>query len=417
MFFKGDTVKTEEKEQKTDDNIPREKKWLTSSLLISICLLILAIPSLVIFYFYLVEKGQKDNTSNNTTESEASKQVDLPPKPKYTENPINGVPILETKKSEIERRLPLCVMIENLPDARPQYGLYDADMVYEAVAEGGITRFMAVFWSKDVEKIMPIRSARKYYVDWSTDIKDCIYYHIGEATSPDPDVGVRQTINRYGIKNIHDILFWRDKECDRVKNTEHCAYSSTKAIWDHAKELGWSGDIDNVRSYLFKHDKDPIISGVGIHDYSTSSHQIHVTLSRPYKTIAYHIIWVYDPKTNSYLRYHGVFDNKEPLVDPVSGKNISAKNIALIRTKIKFTGDIKNRNEVTVIGSGPAWILIDGKVVEGRWEKKDINSRTIFYDLEGNEFRFDRGQLWIQAIPDDIGIQIRKADNSEEELK
>uniref|UniRef100_A0A7C5URN4 DUF3048 domain-containing protein n=1 Tax=candidate division CPR3 bacterium TaxID=2268181 RepID=A0A7C5URN4_UNCC3 len=394
--------------------VKKGKGGILKSVFIAVsCIFIILIPIGVTLYFYFLEEPPSYEKSEERKETEIEKI----PIPKYVENPINGMPILKSRKKEIEERVPLCVIIENLPDARPQYGLYDADMVYEAVAEGGITRFMAVFWSKDVQKIMPIRSARKYYVDWVTDIKDCVFYHIGEAVSTDPDVGVRQAVNKYGIKEIRDTLFWRDADCLKKKNVEHCAYTNTETLWKKTEELGWKGALDNIEAYIFKHDKDPIISHAGIKDFSSESHQIHLTLSHPYKTIGYHIVWVYDPQSNSYQRYHGVFNNKDPLKDPISGNIVSAKNVAIIRTDVTFTGDIKNRNEVKVIGSGSGWILIDGKIVEARWEKKDINKRTKFFDLEGNEFRFNRGQLWIQAMPKDVPITVKKADNSEIEIK
>ncbi len=72
-------------------------------------------------------------------------------------------------------------MISNIKSALPQYGISQADILYETVVEGGITRLLAVFQDFDAEKIGPIRSARHYYMDFALD-HDAIYTHVGQST-------------------------------------------------------------------------------------------------------------------------------------------------------------------------------------------------------------------------------------------
>jgi len=91
--------------------------------------------------------------------------------PRNQQCPINGQLFTVTEKAAWEKRRPLAVMIENSPDARPQSGLTHADLVFEALAEGGVTRFMGIFYC-DVQAedttLAPIRSARTYFVDWAS---------------------------------------------------------------------------------------------------------------------------------------------------------------------------------------------------------------------------------------------------------
>lgn len=344
-------------------------------------------------------------TDGTTTDQSA----DGPEEPMitYFENPINGVLIESNAAAPLMERRPLCVMIENHPDARPQSGLAEADVVYEALAEGGITRFEAVIWSTEPERLMPIRSARAYFVKWATDIEGCVYHHIGEAHSSDPDINVRSVVNKYGVLRIGDRAFLRDKECRKEHAQEHCAYSLPETLWSEAAEEGWTGGIEEVQTYLFKEDVDPISATKGVTDYSTAEHSLHVTLTKGYSQRNYESLWTYDPETNSYLRAHGDFTKSTPHTDAATGEQLSAKTVVIEKVKQISTGDRKNHNDIEVIGTGSAVILMDGKIIQGTWSKADGDHRTTFYDLDGNEIKFNRGKIWIQAMPDvnDIGIK------------
>jgi hypothetical protein len=88
--------------------------------------------------------------------------------------PLSGRMVEKEKTT----RKPIAVVVENHPDARPQSGLNDAALVFETFAEGGITRFLAVFQENDVANIGPVRSARPYFVEWATSLK-ALFAHVG----------------------------------------------------------------------------------------------------------------------------------------------------------------------------------------------------------------------------------------------
>jgi len=326
----------------------------------------------------------------------------------YFENPINGVLIEsgDALTAKMANR-PLCVMIENHPDARPQYGLAEADLVYEALAEGGITRFMAVVWSNTPSRLMPIRSARAYYVKWTTDIEGCIYHHIGEAHSSDPEINVRSVVRKYGVLEVSDRAFLRDSECRKHHAQEHCAYSLPETLWTEAAEQGWTGGIENVQTYLFKEEIDPVSATTGVTDYSTTAHSLHVKLTTGYSQSTYETVWTYDPVMNSYKRAHGTLTKSTPHLDATTNTQLSAKNVVIMRVDSNAQGDRKNHNDIEVIGTGTAVILMDGKIIEGTWSKADGESRTKFYDLSGNEIMFNRGKIWIQAMPLENKIDVK----------
>ena len=134
--------------------------------------------------------------------------------------PLNGVLYPKPMRDIWEKRRPLGIMIENSKAARPQSGIGQADVVYEAVAEGGITRFMAVYYCQDSETVGPVRSARTYFLDWISEYGSSpLYAHVGGANTSGPADALGQ-IEQYGWGGFNDLnqfsigfpAFWRDYE-------------------------------------------------------------------------------------------------------------------------------------------------------------------------------------------------------------
>ena len=375
-----------------------KKKWYVW---VPVAIVVVAIPVLTVLYFRWANSGDLPLLGPNPSDTVVEE-----PEPETFENPINGNLILATEAEALKENRPLCVMIENLPASRPQVGLKQADLVYEAMVEGGISRFMAVYWENDVEKLMPVRSARYVFVEWTTDIEGCVYYHIGEARSADPEVNVRSGINKYDVNVLANDYYSRDQACDRVKNTEHCAYTSTEKLWTVAKGRGWTGGIEDVQPYKFQ----------SAEDTDAESHDIHLRLSAHDQVPSYQIVWTYDPDTNTYLRSHGTLSSMTPLEDAAVDEQVAPTTVAIIKTSYIFTGDDKNRNKVKVIGDGDANILMNGEIIEGSWEKASADARTTFYDEAGDEIVFPRGQIWIQAMLTRNTLNVKLADGTETEI-
>jgi hypothetical protein len=159
-------------------------------------------------------------------------QIDEDPALPRTEAcPLNGSLKTQQAKDAWSKRRPLAVMIENHEESRPQSGLSSADVVYEAVAEGGITRFMAVFLCpfNDIQ-VGPVRSARTYFLDWVSEYNS-LYAHVGGANTPGPANALGQIID-YKILDLNQFgigfpTFWRDyQRLGHPVATEHTMYSS-----------------------------------------------------------------------------------------------------------------------------------------------------------------------------------------------
>lgn len=304
--------------------------------------------------------------------------------PKYAENYLNGEKV---ENGDFSQR-PLGVMINNFTDARPQSGITKADLVYEVVAEGGITRFLAFFLSDTPEKIGPVRSTREYYLVITKEIADAMLMHIG--FSPQALVAIDswpvRSLSRGGAS------FWRDETLNVA--TEHTAYVNGPDLRTLGSELGWDGKPEDFRVWKFKDTTDKYLA-------DPAANKITIDFWYPGD---YSAIWQYDAASNSYLRFTGYDSAGNPVAhrDREYGQpQVTVKNLIVqFATEDAILGDEKNRLDYILTGSGDAIIFIDGKAVTATWSKPTRDERTVFYDQNGQEIEFNRGKIWFTIVPD-----------------
>lgn len=324
--------------------------------------------------------------------------------PKTEECPLNGVKYSSQQRQWWEKHRPLGVMIENHTEARPQSGLSFADVVYEAVAEGGITRFLAVFYCQDAPFVGPVRSARTYYIDWISEYADYpLYAHVGGANAPGPADALGQ-IDQYGWSQYNDLnqfsigfpTYWRDY--DRLGHTvatEHTMYSTTGKLWAVGAQRGLTNVDKNGKSwdtnfvkYSFK-DEAPVSA-------RPASQSMHLEFWQGGDDYA--VDWKYDPKTNVYFRNVG----GAPHIDRDTNKQLTAKNVVVMFMS-ESGADDGYENGVHRIyqdkGTGKAVFFIDGKQTKGTWSKASRTARTLFYNASGDPIVFDRGNIWFTVLP------------------
>lgn len=330
--------------------------------------------------------------------------------PKTETCPLNGALFTKGERDIWESRRPLTVMIENHQDSRPQSGLSKADVVYEAVAEGGITRFLAVFYcgaaAEDVV-IGPVRSARTYFMDFASEYGDYpLYAHVGGANKPGPANALGQ-IEEYGwLRKGNDLnqfalgfpVYWRDYErLGHPVATEHTMYSSTERLWEVAKERGLEAKDEegnswdqNFSTWKFKDDTSLTKRG--------DIQGIEFDFWKDY--LDYRVKWEYDKEANIYKRFNG----GEPHKDLNTNQQITAKVIVIQFMKEKGPIDELKHMLYGTIGKGKALVFQDGQVIEGTWSKADRQARTRFFDNQGKEISFNRGPIWIEILP--LGNQV-----------
>ncbi|OGY21850.1 MAG: hypothetical protein A2126_01555 [Candidatus Woykebacteria bacterium GWB1_45_5] len=291
-------------------------------------------------------------------------------------NPINGTLYTKREASAWKDKVPLAIMVENSVVTRPQSGLSKADIVYEALAEGGITRFAAVFLSQS-SQVGPVRSARKYYYDWILEYKP-VFAHWGG------NEGVRAAARQvFGAKDfdqfaIGGAAFY--KTC----YGEHCGYTHTDKLWAVADQKGVNKPV-SIESWQFKDDaaaKQPNASEVTIGFQGDRG---------------YIVVWRYDPASNSYLRLNGGAAH----TDKETGQQIRVKSVivnSLQSLGYEIVTGVANRNFKT-IGENNVKIFQDGGVIEGVWKKSSQEARTHFFDSSGKEVALNRGQIWMEMVP------------------
>lgn len=317
--------------------------------------------------------------------------------------PVNGALTTKQAREKWEKRRPLAVMIENHEEARPQSGLSSADIVYETVAEGGITRFMAVFHCNfyDVQ-VGPVRSARTYFLDWASEY-DPLYAHVGGANTPGPANALGQ-ISDYKIKSLNQFgigfpTYWRDyQRLGRPVATEHTMYSSTDKLWAIGEKKGWSAtDSAGLRwdkSFVSWQFKDPA---------GNSGQTTKITVPFWEGRGEYVVEWNYDSSCNCYKRKNGGRDH----MDLNTNKQISPKNVVVKFQKEGRANDGYEGNVHLVYtnkGEGKVLVFQDGNVVEGKWVKPTRLSREKFVDKSGKEIAFIKGQIWLQTVPEGSNV-------------
>jgi len=312
-------------------------------------------------------------------------------KTKDQPHPISGIFYSSEESSAWAGHRPLAVMIDNHALARPhQFGLQKADVIYEAVAEGGITRFLAVFHSQEVEKLGPVRSSRVYYIDWALEFP-AYYAHVGGASKPGP-----ADINAYITKN--KVLSLNQFRLGAATYTyggdvmlggtilSHINYTSTAKLWEAGERLyPGTNFLPEFAIWKFKAEV-PFGERPESQEISFDFDGLPLYAGR----------WVYDKKNNYYLRFQG----GTPHIDQATGKQLFAKNVALVSMIQRSAGDGTNHRLYTTTGQGDAVLYFDGKETLATWKRSSLSSRMLFYERgTDKEVEFNRGLTWIEIIP------------------
>lgn len=297
---------------------------------------------------------------------EAPKEV---PKPTTAASKLTGA-IVSIPESE----LPVtAIMVENSPDARPQSGLKDAGVVYEAVAEGGITRFLTLFQEAQPDYIGPIRSVRPYYLDWLVPF-DAPVAHVG---------GSAEALAQIRAENIKDLDYGTNSNYyQRISSryAPHNVYTGRAQLLELQKSKGWA--TSSFTGWVRKEDKPSATPNAKTIDFNISG-------------FLYNPHYDYDAMSNSYKRSQA----GKPHIDEKSGLQINPKVVIAIVIPKGIHPDGVHTVYGTA-GSGKAYFFQDGTVTEGIWEKKDRKSEMRFGDVNGSPLAINKGNTWISAVGD-----------------
>lgn len=344
----------------------RFKKWFKGLskkkkilFILAIILLLVGIEATV----YAILSGR------NPVEQVSTMQPKKKPVPSTVASNLTGLQVAP----ELNEKPVTAVMVENSIEARPQAGLTDAGVVFEAIAEGGITRFMALYQDTAPESIGPIRSARPYYIDWALGF-DAAYAHVGG--SPE----ALQQIKNDDVKDMDQS--YNAKYFERVTNryAPHNVFTSIAQLneLEQSKDYGKS----NFTSFPRKKEKKPDQTQAPV------AKNINLNISSAYYNVQYN----YDPATNTYLRVLG----GKPHVD-TAGKQAAPKVVVAMVMNYGIASDGKH-SVYNTVGNGQVFIFQDGGVTQGTWEKSAKNKQVSFTDANGKPIKLNPGQTWITAV-------------------
>lgn len=307
-----------------------------------------------------------------------------------------------------------CIQIPNGTDARPQVGLKSAKIVYEAIAEGGITRFAAIFRNANDDVIGPIRSLRTYFLEWDTPY-DCTVVHAGGEEN------ALKRVESYVHLSESAYFMWRDYSSYVAPNN---LFTSGSMLNDfNSSSSGQTTSTPKVFDRLTPDESDAELKKIRSDaDSATEKKYVHAENIYVHHTNGsnnYNVNYTYDKSTNTYLRsYEGNSgaamtytckntnkskDSINPQKDCGKPTQVAPKVVIVIKVPEQLNQTNHYREDITTSGTGEATIFQNGEAIVGTWEKKSTNDQLAFKDASGNIIKLAPGQTWIHAVAQSYG--------------
>jgi hypothetical protein len=298
-------------------------------------------------------------------------------KPDVVASPLTGVFV----KPKLAKKPVTAIMIENSPEARPHSGLRNAGIVFEAVAEGGITRFVALYQENRPSLVGPVRSLRPYYLDWLMGF-DAAIAHVG-GSAP-----ALQLVKQRGAKDLEQFRYgssyWR--ATDRF--APHNVYTSFKKLDALQNSLGFK--TSEFESYARTENEEDLLEAI---KEGTADPPKVTNITADFSGALYKVQFKYNQKNNNYLRFLAGTAHK----DRETGKQITAKNVVIIRmpTSIASTGHAVMKT----LGNGDCVVFRDGVAIKCKWKKTKPTSQLQLLDADGQPVPLNRGSTWFLVVP------------------
>jgi len=310
------------------------------------------------------------------------------PKPEVTEIPVEPPQKYyspytgeEVEKESLDN-IAFLAIVENSAAARPQSGLNAADIIYETVAEGGITRFVALFQNGNAEKIGPIRSARPYFLDISKEY-NLPFAHCGGSAEALTEIRNENllSLNEFAYAST----YWRDNTSKKRK-APHNLYTSTEKLTELIKTKNYIKEP----TVKLKFDKVYWDS-----DKLTPTTEVLLKINKSYST--------------SYTYENGLYLKSmagKSAINKEDDTPLTTKNIVVQFTSMKLQAD-GYRLDIDLVGQGDGYVISNGKSVKMHWSKKDSNSQTLLTDEAGTELPLNPGNTWWNIVDKSTVVEIK----------
>ena len=291
---------------------------------------------------------------------------------------------------EETKNRPLAIMFGNTTDALPQYGIGEADVLYECLVEGGLTRLMGIFENyKDAPKYGSVRSCRLYYAYLAKEY-DAIYAHYGQASNAKSFLNSDAIDNLNGLEGTLDsTMYYRSSD----RPAPHNVYTTPDGIAAGIEKKGYRTTYADgyTGHFLFADSETPVVlSGKDAYAMQTTYPNSKTWFE-------------YDAATGMYKRFH----YKKEHVDGETGEQLAFTNVIFQFIPGRVI-DNKGRMEFDTVGSGKGIYFTGGKYVDITWKKDNLESPGLFYDTNGEQLVMNPGKTSICIITtdsaDNIGI-------------
>ena len=300
-----------------------------------------------------------------------------PTPPLYT-NPLTG----EATDTDLSGQKPVTVVMNNIKVAMPQQGNSTADIIYEAIAEGGITRMVGVYQTLEgVETLGSIRSTRAYYLELALG-HDALLVHAGGSPEAYADIPAWGVDNMDGVNGGSDAkIFWRDTERRKTAGYEHSLLTSGQNILDYLAKGRFRTEHRDGYTYTQAFAEDGTPAGGMAAE--------HVTLKfSSYKTGTFD----YDAASGKYM----VGQYGTEYVDGNTGEQVGVTNVMVLETAVSvISGDTAGRLTVKLTGSGKGTYFCGGRAVPIQWSKADRNSQFVYKLEDGTPLTLGQGTSYV----------------------
>ena len=309
--------------------------------------------------------------------------------------PLSGKPL---KVGAADKRA-LLVKIDNVPAARPHYGITQADMVFEILVEGFATRLAAVFHSQDPQTIGNIRSARLADRSLTPMVRGALVYS-GTSAYEVPLIQGDASSGKYvDLSADYTSGYYRVTFRPSPYNMFTSAAAMRQAIAAHGADK-----LQQIPSwgFLAYTDHVPTIAGM-----SGAAAATQVTI--PYREDISLVKYQYDPQTRTYARFQNNAGKAVRDVDAENNQAVAAANVAIIHTEIWEVPEIvdaggAHAHDMRLLGTGPATIFRDGLRQDGTWSRAADTDPFVLKNSAGERILLDQGQTWVHVVPNDWEI-------------
>ncbi len=349
---------------------PKKTNWFKRhkklSIILGIVLGVLIIGGSVGAYFLLNQKPAE-------VAKVAEDKPEPKPEPVHYYSPLTGA---DVASPAITTQAVTGIMIENSPDARPQSGLKDSGVVFEAIAEGGITRFLALYQEQKPQLIGPVRSVRMYYVEWLAAFNASIA-HVGGSAAALKEVrnGSYRDLDQF----FNAGSYWRATD----RYAPHNVYTSFEKL-----------DALNVK----KGYASSAFTGFTRKDSTANTTPTASSIDVKISSATFNSHYNYNAATNTYDRQQAGAAHTDR-----EGGQISPRVVVVLKVTQSTIFEDGYRESINAIGEGGAVIFQDGAVQEVTWHKPNKTEQITFTDAAGKDVPLARGQTWITAVPQNKG--------------